>query len=289
MTSSPQDWKAQVAGSPHFAAAPIDRAFYAAVAERVDTTTVVSQDTITTFDALPVAVRAGHALSIELLQGAQVVNLFAFNANDPDERIWLQSLIREGLYLTVGSRIWGTMAWNRPLLTVVVDTVVTSASDIPFAQHHPIFGSETPADWRARGGAADVDSTWAQFTAALNKLGLPPATMKENVSLFQKAYVDGPAQRLRRVRSDAVVGDRVSLFAEIDLVVLLAASPFIDGGNRDLGAVSKPRAVQVEVRGPVAEPLGWPYQEFPYPDLREYVDDHGRRTERVKTNGKESQ
>ena len=102
--------------------------------------------------------------------------------------------------------------------------------------------------------------------------------------------VDGPTQQFQIYPSDARAGDRVTLFAEIDLMVLLALSPYIDGSRSpaEIGD-PQPRAVKITVRERVAEPLGWPYPGVPYPDLSLYEDSEGHRVdEPVPTPGRES-
>jgi uncharacterized protein YcgI (DUF1989 family) len=80
--------------------------------------------------------------------------------------------------------------------------------------------------------------------------------------------------------SEALPGDRVTLFAELDLTVLLALSPYVDGarGAGELDGV-EPRPVEVTVHDQVAEPLAWPYPGDPYPDLSLYLDDNGVRSD----------
>jgi uncharacterized protein YcgI (DUF1989 family) len=90
---------------------------------------------------------------------------------------------------------------------------------------------------------------------------VPSHLLTQNVSLFQRSRIDPGRQTIEILPSVAEGGDRVALFAEVDLCVLLALSPYVDGGP----AVGDPGAVRLEVTGPVAEPLGWPYEAAPYP------------------------
>ncbi len=241
-------------------------------------------------EALRVEMAAGELLTIELAEGAQIINLFAFNSHDPDERIWTQDMcLIEGIYLTQFNRLWGTMARYRPLLTIIEDTVAARTGE---GRHHFLFGGfETPADWRLQGGKQGVKSTWEQFSDVLESRSLEPSLLdKGHISLFQRIEVDGPSQQFRIHPSEARCGDRVTLFAEIDLNVLLAFSPYIDG-SRSPAEISdpRPRAVNIAVSHPVAVPLGWPYPGVPYPDLSLYEDSHGwRSNEPVPTPGRES-
>ena len=181
-----------------------------------------------------VDLRPGEVLIIRLLDGPQIVNLFAFNTHDPDERLWVQDMaLTEGLFLSRYSRLWGEMARYRPLLTVVEDTVVTQPSgNPPEGKHHFIFGgSGTPADWRYAGGAPGVMTTYEQFSAALALRDLPAMLLKDNVCLFQKVAISATSQRFTILPSDAVKRDYVALFSELDVTVLLALSPYNDGSR----------------------------------------------------------
>ncbi|MGE0219552.1 DUF1989 domain-containing protein [Mycolicibacterium sp.] len=273
--------------SPHLVPTPIDAAFYDGVRAALPKAAIRQRLRLADLGGAAVDVHAGETLDLRLLEGPQIVNLFAYNPHDPDERIWHQSVIREGLFTTRGTRIWGTMARNRPLLTVVEDTVCADPRR-PFGQHHIYFGgSGTPAEWRFAGGADGVRTTWEQLAELLEDRDVDPALLLENVCFFQKSTVDQLPMRVEMLASDAAAGDHVTLFAEIDLVVLLALSPYEDGGRpaHEIGT-PQPKAVEVSVSEPVATPLPWPYEGISYPDMSRYLDDTGRRTrEPVSTPG----
>ena len=269
---------------------PFQRSFYQSITDQLKLAEFRSTRTLDETGALCAELAAGELLTLELAEGAQIVNLFAFNTYDPDERIWTQDMcLIEGIYLTRFNRLWGTMARYRPLLTFVEDTVAARTGE---GRHHFLFGGfETPSDWLLQGGKQGVKSTWEQFSDALEARSLKPSLLdKGHISLFQRMEVDGPSQQFRIYPSDARRGDRVTLFAEIDLNILLVLSPYIDGSRSpaEIGDPS-PRAVKIAVSHPVAAPLGWPYPGVPYPDLSLYEDSHGRRSDRpVPTPGRES-
>lgn len=271
-------------------ARPFQKDFYESVMDKAAQAELRMTQTLAVPEARPVELQAGELLTLELVEGPQIVNLFALNPHDPDERIWTQDMcLIEGIYLSRFNRLWGTMARYRPLLTIVEDTVTTLAG---IGRHHFLFGGfETSADWQLQGGKEGVESTWEQFTDALESRSLEPSLLdKGYISLFQKVAVDGPTQQFQIYPSDARAGDRVTLFAEIDLLVLLALSPYIDGSRSpaEIGD-PQPRAVKITVRERVAEPLGWPYPGVPYPDLSLYEDSEGHRVdEPVATPGRES-
>lgn len=149
-------------------------------------------------------------------------------------------------------------------------------------RHHAVFGgSGTPADWHFGNGPARVMTTWEQFVSILKRRGLDPNLLKDNACLFQKTAIDAHSQRLEILPSDAVRGDYVDFFAEVDLLVLIALSPYIDGSRpaTDLGGV-QPRAIEVQVTEGIRDPLPWPYPGIPYPDLSLYLTPEPKQTRR---------
>lgn len=231
---------------------------------------------------IAIDVRGGEFLEIVLPEGAQIVNLFAYNPHDPDERFWAHNTSSvEGAFLRRHSRLWGTMARFRPLLTVIDDTVVTqpTVGAVSGKHHFVIGGWGTPADWVARGGPAGVASTWERLTDAIRSRGLPASLLKDDACLFQKTVVDPRSQVQVVLPSDATTGDRFALFAEMDLVLVLALSPYREGGAPPRELDGSVRPVDFLTYGIVADPLGWPYEEVPYPDLSLYLNSEGTRSD----------
>jgi uncharacterized protein YcgI (DUF1989 family) len=266
--------------SPHLCPTPLDRSFYGGLAARLAEATVRSAWTLDGYTGLGVDVAAGELVTVELAEGAQIVGMLLFNLHDPDERFWNQGSVREGLFLTRYTRLWGTMARYRPLATVLEDTV-TPGSDTPLGYHHPILSSlGTRAEWEWAGGTSTVRTTWEQLAALVAARGIDPFLISESIALFQKAMIMPYEQRLMILASDAIRGDRLTFFAEIDLCILFALSPYLDGSRppHEL-ADPKPRSVVVTVTNEIATPLPWPYEGVPYPDLSLYLNENGVRSD----------
>lgn len=225
---------------------------------------------------------AGSLISFEVPDGAQIANVFFWNSADPDERYWAEeTMLVDGAFLQRRMRMWGTMARFRPLATVVEDTVANlRRPGEPQAFHHFAHGgSGTPMDWKIKGGPPGITTTWERLTAAMAGAGLMAGSLTQNVSLFQKTAVDPISQILTILPSDAAPGDRIVWFAEIDLTLAIAASPYGAGGVPPSHLSGATRPVVVRVEEGVAAPLGWPYADTAYPDLSLYIDpDTGHRS-----------
>lgn len=268
-------------------ARPFDTAFYNRLRSLLETATVRETHLLDEPSGASFRVDAGELLTVELLEGAQIVNMILLNASDPDERFWAhQTCLIDGLFLTRWSRLWGTMARLRPLMTVLEDTVaVRPLPGVTAAKHHPVLGgSGTPAAWYYSGGRMGAKSVWSQFARTLAERSLGPELIVDDASLFQKAAVEGG--RLETYPSDALASDRLTFFAEIDLIVVLALSPSVDGSVPPSRVRSRPRPVQATIIEAIAEPVGWPYAGIGYPDLSLYLDASGvRSTDAVPTPG----
>lgn len=82
----------------------------------------------------------------------------------------------------------------------------------------------------------------------------------------------------------------LALYAELDVTVALALSPYVDGARPawELADVA-PRPVAVLRSAPICAPLAWPYPDMGYPDLSLYLDATGTRsTAAVPTAGREA-
>lgn len=267
----------------HLCPMPFDRGFYRDLLAGQDEWEVESQQRYDQAEGRVVELKAGQILKVKLLEGPQIVHLFPFNSEDPDERYYAHhTILIESLYLTRYSRMFSTMARFRPLMTILADTVATvrNPDRSPVGRHHPAFGGwGTPANWQFSGGKPGVATAWDQLVEAIEQTGNDRSLIKDELCLFQKCVIDRNGRRLRRLRSDAMAGDYVTLFAEIDLTVLLALSPYRDGGSpaSEMGD-GTPRAVELTVYEKAAEPLAWPYPGEPYPDISGYLDQEGHRS-----------
>lgn len=260
---------------------PLDREHYAAARMRLQEAEPTSELVLADFEGQAIELEAGSALTVELIDGPQVVHLFCVNRDDPDERYWAhETCLIEGLFLTRCSRMWGTMARFRPLLTFLEDTVQDQAGPgAAGGKHHPAYGGAgTPRAWRQAGGSQGTATVWEQFAALFRARGLPVESIKDEACLFQKTRIDPLARRLEVLPPDCIAGDRVGLFAEQDLVVFLALSPHVDGTRPAAEAPSEPNPVRIATAEGIAEPLPWPYPGMPYPDLSLYLDGSGSRS-----------
>lgn len=218
---------------------------------------------------------AGDLIALTQKESAQVVLLYAWDAKEPRERIWCQETSSlENCFLVPTSRLWGKMPWFTALLTVLEDTIESAdgPGSLQGRHHFVLDGWEVPALWAADGGDSRIPSGWESIDRLLHEHGIDPRLHRDHVALFRKVAIDPDSQVVHVLPSDARAGDRVVLYAEKDVRVALVPSPYRDDARSAAELDGEVAAVRVDVWPSGTQPLGWPYPDVAYPDIRPYVD-----------------
>jgi uncharacterized protein YcgI (DUF1989 family) len=206
-------------------------------------------------------VPAGHVARIVCHAGPQIVDVMIFNRHDPRERLWAnQTLNREGICLSTFSRLWGSLPMFRPLMTIVEDTVKNVPSETT-ARHHCILGAHcNPRFWRW--GLGTDDHPFAQRTncfynllSAIEPFGLGREDVHDNLNLFQKIGILPNTGELVMEPSDALPGDHVDFYAELDVLMAFSLCPQGSGANPPTTPDQDPRPVTVEIQSTGIDPL----------------------------------
>ena len=182
----------------------------------------------------------GYLLRLSCPDGPQVADVCFFNKSDPSEHLWAnQTLNREGVYVTVGSRLWGTMPRFRPLATIVADTVAdhTDPSSTP---HHIVLGAHcNPWMYLVATGRDDHPNCYDQLCQAVDEAGISRDQIHDNINFFQRTRLDPMSHQYVTEPSGVVAGDYIELVAEVNLIVAISACPMgsaryrTESGKRD--------------------------------------------------------
>ena len=157
----------------------------------------------------------GTVVAIENLAGGQVADLFAFNVDDPSERLsashtrahnW--SLFPEVDQPFVSNR-------RRPILTLLED---------PLNGAHDMLIPACDAERYRQLGAPYHRSCTANLRASLRELGIEVRDVPQPVNLFMPVGL-GADGSLSLQESPARRGDRVVVRAEQTVVVVVSACP----------------------------------------------------------------
>jgi uncharacterized protein YcgI (DUF1989 family) len=184
----------------------------------------VSQLQVEPGRARAVHVRAGQAVVVSDVEGGQVGDLFAFDAEHPTE--WLSAghtrVANRRLFPLVGEPFVTTR--RRPLLRLMEDTSP--------GVHDMLIPACDPERYRLLGVEGWHASCAEGLIDALRPFGVAPVCIPQPVNLFMQTppQTDGTIVWLE---APSAAGDAVTLRAERDSIVVLSACPMdVIGINR---------------------------------------------------------
>src|SRR5699024_3174080 len=100
----------------------VDKEFYQRIANATDQRKLVDQFTIPIRSGQAWEVPAGHVFRIVTVEGPQVGDLNIWSRHDPRERLWASRTRQlEVAHVSVYIRLWSTLPFLRPLLTITGD------------------------------------------------------------------------------------------------------------------------------------------------------------------------
>lgn len=241
---------------------PFEADFYQGLADRHADFPVRRRDIVETNTGYGVRVLAGHTFRLEMIEGPQIIDLDIFAAEDPLEhysaatQLWL-----EGGAVTVFTRIWGLPPRSRPLATVIADHIGRVDAGHGLRDHKAYGAHCNPHHWVLF--ADQLPNTcYDNLRAGCAMVGLPQQRIHDNLNLYMKAAMDPLTGQHLNVTSDAVKGDYIQFFAEIDLLIVLSLCPYGDGSVPPEEWATTPipeYPIAVEIADADVTPLGWPY------------------------------
>jgi len=160
--------------------------------------------------------RAGHSITIVNTHGGQVVDMWAFRADDPSEHM---SMPHSVVYLSrikpaVGSVLVSNL--RKPLLCLTQD----SSPGV----HCMLFAACDPARYRLLGCTAHHDNCADNLRRAAAALAVPLLYIPTPLNLFMNTRFDD--DRVMKIEPpEAKAGDSVTFRAEHDCIIVLSACP----------------------------------------------------------------
>ena len=175
-------------------------------------------------------VKKGQSVRIICVEGAQIADVWFYNANDYLERYWDgQSFNREGAFLTTFSRIWSIVPKFRPMMTIIEDTVENKPTHPGSGHHSQLTANCNPHYWywAFRDNTHPYVTTfncYYNWIRAVEPFGLGPEHLHNNVCLFQKMFFTEEGRHVTE-GSDAEKGDYVEFYAEMDILMAISICP----------------------------------------------------------------
>ncbi|ASR34582.1 hypothetical protein BAY61_05820 [Prauserella marina] len=231
----------------------VDRGFYDRLAESEDRRENVERFVVPIRSGRAWEVEAGQICRISTPEGAQVGDFNVWNRHNPRERLWAARTRQlQAAHVTRHDRLWSTLPYLRPLLTIVNDTLESYGVDSDGGRVHDLLGTRCDpyVNRMLTGEDADVHCH-SNLVRAVLPYGLTEFDVHDVLNIFQCTGLTED-DRYFMQPSPAKPGDFFEFFAEQDLLCALSTCP---GGDlsiplwgpdaRDPIEVCRPLAVEV--------------------------------------------
>lgn len=171
-------------------------------------------------------VPAGHLCRIVAVDGPQVGDLNIWSAHDPRERMWASRTRQlQRAHLGVHDRIWSTLPFLRPMLTVTGDTLAGYGPDESGGRVHDLLGTRCDPYVNRMLSGEDFDfHCHSNLTRAVLPLGLTEFDVHDVLNVFQCTGLNSE-DRYFMAACPARRGDHFEFFAEFDLLCALSTCP----------------------------------------------------------------
>ncbi len=255
----------------------VDQAWYHRLATETSTRTLVEQCVVPIRSGKAWPVLAGQLCRIVVIEGPQVADFNCWHLHNPRERFWAartKQLHRS--HVTTYDRLWSTLPYLRPMLTITNDTIAYGV-DEDGGRCHDLLGTRCdPYVNKMLTGDAFDYHCHSNLTRAILPYGLTEFDVHDVLNIFQVTGLKDDKYFMKP--SPAQRGDFFEFIAEIDLLCAISTCP---GGDLSIplwgpdagDPLSVCRPLGVEVYQPDAALLaGW---ESPPPS--DYRGHHGLR------------
>jgi len=213
-----------------------------------------------------------------MIEGPQVADFNCWNLHNPRERFWAARTKQlQSSHVTTYDRLWSTLPYLRPMLTITNDTIAYGV-DEDGGRCHDLLGSRCdPYVNKLLTGEEFDYCCHSNLTRAILPYGLTEFDVHDVLNIFQLTGLTDDDRYFMKA-SPAKKGDFFEFFAEIDLLCAISTCP---GGDLSIplwgpdagDTLSVCRPLGVEMYQPDEELLeGW---ESPQPS--DYSGNHGLR------------
>jgi uncharacterized protein YcgI (DUF1989 family) len=174
-------------------------------------------------------VAAGQIFRVVQESGPQTGTITFWNTRDKRENFsGARTMAAEACFISPNTRLWADVPWFRPMATCLADTIVTLSPEGDC--HHHTVGSHCSAETIERHfGAPGFGDCHQSLLAAVEPFGLTEADIHDSITVNQKTHLDPFHGRISITASDAMAGDYIEFYAEMDLLVAVAVCPFGNG------------------------------------------------------------
>src|SRR5712664_674112 len=210
-------------------------------------------------------VSRGQFFRIVSIEGPQVGDLNLWNADDLSERFFSgKTRALHATHVGAGDRLWSTMPYLRPIVTISHDTLSWYGWDSDGAGIHDVIGTRCDpyTNLLLSGTAYDFCCHSNLSRALAAELKAEPCAVEHHIhdvlNVFMCTGFTKDTHQYFMKASPVRPGDFIEFFAEIDLLVALSACPGGDCGASHSDDTAKCYPLNVEVHRPLERVLiGW--------------------------------
>jgi uncharacterized protein YcgI (DUF1989 family) len=167
----------------------------------------------------------GQLLRVECHEDAQVADFDVFNRQNPKEHFSSSGTRAiHGSHLTVGDRLWSHPIYERPMMTIVADTVDHSRTSEGALPHDLLFGMCDERNYFRLTGKRGLPNCRDNLTKAIEEFGLTPEDVHDPLNIFMMTGLNEKA-RLYYVNPRAKRGDYIEFYADMDCLCAISACP----------------------------------------------------------------
>jgi uncharacterized protein len=204
----------------------IDRAFYARLASETSRRTLVDEFVVPIRSGRAWPVLAGQLCRIVVIEGPQVADFNAWNLHNPREHFWASRTKQlQASHVTTFDRLWSTLPYMRPMLTITNDTIEYGV-DEDGGRCHDLLGTRCdPYINKILTGEAFDYHCHSNLTRAIQPWHLTELDVHDVLNIFQVTGLTKDSGRYYMKPSPARRGDFFEFVAEIDLLCAISTCP----------------------------------------------------------------
>ncbi|WP_024875052.1 urea carboxylase-associated family protein [Saccharomonospora piscinae] len=251
----------------------VDRAFYDRLAADTDGRQPLERFVVPIRSGYAWEVPAGSLCRIVTTQeGPQCGDFNVWNRHNPRERLWTSRTRQlQGTHVSRHDRLWSTLPYLRPLLTITRDTLDWYGTDSDGGRVHDLLGARCdPYVNRVLTGEDFDFHCHSNLTRAVLPYGLTEFDVHDVWNIFAVTGINPDGGYFMK-GSPARAGDFVEFFAEQDLLCAMSTCPAGDlsvplwgPDARDPIDVCRPLAVELYRPDPALTASWTPPSTAPY-------------------------
>lgn len=202
-----------------------DRELYTAIHKATEKAEPYHEDIIAPKSGKAWKVPAGHVCRIYLPEGPQVGDLNIWNQHNPRERLWASRTRQlHAAHVTTFDRLWSTLPYLRPLVTITGDSINYGLDDQK-GRCHDLLGTRCdPYIDTILSGQDNDFHCHSNLTRAVLPYGLTEFDVHDVLNVFQVTGLDDEDRYFMQA-CPGKKGDYFEFFAEIDVLCALSACP----------------------------------------------------------------